>query len=69
MQMISSPAPHQRARGRAEVAVSRREGAVRLDRLYQQGCAKALLPRSGGPAPEAVLINTAGGLTGGDRID
>lgn len=46
-----------------------RAGATRLQRLYQQGCAKALLPRSYGPAPEAVLINTAGGVTGGDRLD
>lgn len=68
---ISSPAGSvaaQRARGRADVTVVRRDGRVRLARLYQQGCAKALLPRPGGPAPEAVLINTAGGLTGGDRI-
>lgn len=69
MQVIAPTASLQRARGRAEVAVSRRDGAVRLDRLYQQGCAKALTPRSGGPAPEVVLINTAGGLTGGDRLD
>lgn len=60
---------HQRARGCAEVAFTRREGATRLDRLYQAGCAKALLPRTHGADPEIVLINTAGGVTGGDRID
>lgn len=59
----------QRARGRAEVAVSRRGGQVRLDRLFQQGCCKALLPRRHGGPPEAVLINTSGGATGGDRLD
>lgn len=69
MQADPPPAPPQRARGHAEVAVSLRDGRVRLDRLYQQGCAKALLPRAHGPAPEVVLINTAGGLTGGDRLD
>ena len=42
---------------------------MRLDRLFQQGCAKARLPAPGGSAPEVVLINTAGGVTGGDRID
>lgn len=63
------PPAHQRARGCAEVAFSRREGAIRLDRLYQAGCAKALLPRTYGADPEIVLINTAGGVTGGDRID
>jgi urease accessory protein len=59
----------QRARGSGSVAVSRREGRVRLDRLFQQGCARARFPRAPGEAPEAVLINTAGGVTGGDRID
>lgn len=57
----------QRAEGRAEVAVSRREGAVRLDRLYQEGCGKAILPQAGA-VPEVVFVNTSGGLTGGDRI-
>ena len=59
----------QRARGRGSVAVSRRDGRVRLDRLFQQGCARARLPRPAGDVPEVVLINTAGGVTGGDRID
>lgn len=68
MQLPPAPAELQRARGRAEVAVSFREGGIRLDRLFQQGSAKAILPRTHGPVPEAVLINTAGGLTGGDRI-
>ncbi len=67
--MAVPPLALQRARGRAEVAVSFRDGAIRLDRLYQQGCAKALLPATHGAPPEAVLINTSGGLTGGDRID
>ena len=38
----------QRARGRAEVAVSHRGGRIRLDRLVQEGCGKALLPRTHG---------------------
>lgn len=59
----------QRARGRAEVAVSYRGGRVRLDRLVQEGCGKALLPRTHGAVPEVVLVNTSGGVTGGDRID
>ncbi len=65
-----SPSPSlQRARGRAEVAVSFRGGRIRLDRLVQEGCGKALLPKTHGPVPEAVLVNTSGGVTGGDRID
>jgi urease accessory protein len=59
--------PLQRARGRAAVALSRRGGGTRLDRLEQVGCAKAFLPRVAGD-PEVVFLNTAGGLTGGDRL-
>lgn len=58
----------QRARGRAEVALSLRGGAVRLDHLYQAGSAKAFLPRTHRPLPEVVFLNTSGGLTGGDRL-
>jgi urease accessory protein len=65
------PAPPrlQRTEGRARVAFKRVGGVTRLDRLHQSGAAKARLPRVfSGAAPEAVLINTAGGLTGGDRM-
>jgi urease accessory protein len=68
MPLDPPPPGLQRARGRAEVAVSLRSGRIRLDRLYQQGCARALLPNTHGPVPEAVLINTSGGVTGGDRL-
>ncbi len=63
-------APMQRARGRGEVAVSLRGGRTRLDRLYQSGCAKVFLPPpEGAPGAEAVLVNTSGGVAGGDRLD
>lgn len=42
-------------------------GQTRLRQLFQEGCGKIRLPR--GPGCEAVLINSSGGLTGGDRID
>jgi urease accessory protein len=38
-----------------------------LDRLHVSGSLKALFPRA--PAPQAILVNTAGGLTGGDRME
>lgn len=74
--MIAFPAPSslnmprlQRAEGTARLAFHRSGGATRLKTLYQEGCAKIRLPRPlMGQAPEAILINTAGGLAGGDRI-
>lgn len=40
----------------------------RLRDLYQQGSVRVMLPRAPGPGLEAVLVNTAGGITGGDRL-
>lgn len=54
----------QRAKGCVEVGFSARG----LHHLYQSGCAKALLPRCFGGIPEAVFINSSGGVTGGDRL-
>lgn len=42
-------------------------GKSGLDGLRQSGAAKALFPR-GRPHLEAILINSAGGITGGDRF-
>ena len=57
----------QRAVGRARIEVGPRDGRTVLRDLYQQGSMKARFPRVfGSGGPEAVLINTAGGLTGGD---
>ncbi|MBX2878294.1 MAG: urease accessory protein UreD [Granulosicoccus sp.] len=39
-----------------------------LDKLYQQGSARIRLPAQSPDRVEAVLLNTAGGLTGDDRI-
>ncbi|ABD54661.1 urease accessory protein UreD [Jannaschia sp. CCS1] len=41
----------------------------RLRDLHQSGSAKVLIPRVFGRAPEVVFLNTAGGITGGDRLD
>jgi urease accessory protein len=46
------------------------EGRTTLGGLHQSGAARVRFPRpAAGDAPEAVLLNTAGGLTGGDRIE
>ena len=58
----------QRACGVGGVASLQRDGATRLATLYQDGCAKIRLPHTHSPAMEAVLINTAGGLTGDDHM-
>ncbi len=66
----ASPTPtltHERSHGAAHVTL--RPGPVggRLDRLHQQGSARAFL-HPGGSGPEIVLLNTSGGLTGGDSL-
>ncbi|QDZ13391.1 urease accessory protein UreD [Devosia ginsengisoli] len=58
----------QRARGVGRIATKLREGVSVIDTLYQDGCAKIRLPNTHSHALEAVLINTAGGLTGGDHL-
>jgi urease accessory protein len=69
MERLAAP-PLQRARGRGGLAVRDDHGAPRLDRLYQEGSAQIrTLRSSAADGWEAVLINTAGGLTGGDRFD
>ena len=59
----------QRVSARGELGVLQTGGRTRIERLYQEGAAKISMPRTIGDPLEAVLINTAGGLTGGDRLD
>ncbi|MEM1361867.1 MAG: urease accessory protein UreD [Pseudomonadota bacterium] len=66
--MPDAPIVHQRMRGAAMVSMQSQEGKTKLSRLAQSGAAKAMLPRVHGGAPEIVFLNTAGGLTGGDRL-
>ena len=69
-----SGAPRQRVRAAGAVASGCGErggherGGHELAALHQSGGAKIRLPRSGAHALSAVLLNTAGGLTGGDEI-
>lgn len=59
----------QRTSGSGRISVKAGDGRTRLDRFYQEGAAKIRIPRRPGETGlEAVLINTAGGLTGGDRL-
>jgi urease accessory protein len=68
---IAAPASvaMQRARGIGGITTQQRDGSTHLATLYQDGCAKIRLPHTHTSALEAVLINTAGGLTGGDHMN
>lgn len=59
-----------RARGTLRLAFAHRAGRTRLIEAYQSGCLRARSPATRGPdRTAAVLINTGGGVTGGDRLD
>lgn len=61
----------QRARGAGRIVVAADDkGRTRLARLFQEGCGKIRLPRDArAEGLEAVLINSSGGLTGGDYLE
>ncbi|MFN3664217.1 urease accessory protein UreD [Yoonia sp.] len=63
----ATPLP-QRAQGALHLSAKRRGADSVIADLRQQGALKALFPRSHGAALDAVFLNTAGGLTGGDRM-
>ncbi|QKV20307.1 urease accessory protein UreD [Oricola thermophila] len=58
----------QRSHGKGTLAVKRAAGRTRIDRLHQSGNAKIRVPGTHTDALEAVLINTSGGVTGGDTL-
>lgn len=67
--LAGTPLPAaQRVAGLGRLFCGKGDGRTRLQRLYQDGSAKIRLPAVEGDPLEAVLINTAGGLTGGDRL-
>ena len=57
-----------RAIGRVELQTKLRERTA-IARLVQSGCLKLLFPQNSQHALEAVLLNTAGGITGGDDLN
>lgn len=58
----------QRSRGAARVAFALQDGRAVLRALSQSGPAKVMLPRILGALPEAVFLNTAGGLAADDQL-
>ncbi|MDO1582163.1 urease accessory protein UreD [Rhizobium oryzicola] len=67
-QPAGRPAP-QRARGKGRLVTKSLGGRTRLAELFQEGCAKIRLPETFSDELEAILINSSGGLTGGDRLE
>ncbi len=58
----------QRARGHAGLSTKQRGERTCLETLFQEGCGKIRLPNTHSGSLEAVFINTAGGITGGDHL-
>jgi urease accessory protein len=66
----SEPSLLQRAVGDLRVAVKRFGAETVLDGLRQAGCLKARFPRRVVPGwMDVVMLNTGGGVAGGDRLD
>ncbi|MEM7524666.1 MAG: urease accessory protein UreD, partial [Pseudomonadota bacterium] len=57
-----------RAIGEGVVSARRRGAVSAIGALRQSGSAKILFPHRSRETLEAVLLNTAGGVTGGDRF-
>jgi urease accessory protein len=58
-----------RAAGRITLSVAAASGVTRRRQVYEDGPLRVRFPNSIGPALEAMIVNTAGGIAGGDRHD
>ena len=60
----------QRAKGVCRIAVSGSEEGNKIVDVFQQSPLRVIFPRIDGvTAKEAVLVNTGGGIAGGDRLE
>jgi urease accessory protein len=59
----------QRAEGSCQIVLSGSEKGTRIMDVFQRFPIHVMFPRAGGAVEEAVLINTAGGIAGGDRLE
>jgi urease accessory protein len=57
-----------RARGTITLAVSARDNVTRCVRAHEAGGLRARFPNSDAGELEAVILNTAGGIAGGDQL-
>ena len=65
--MLQAVPSYLRSHGTLSLRFEQRAGGTTLRRRQEGGCLRVRVPR--GPAVEAVVINTSGGLCGGDSID
>ncbi|MCW2336090.1 urease accessory protein [Sphingobium sp. B2D3A] len=65
--MLQAVPSYLRSHGTLSLRFEQRAGKTVLRRRQEGGCLRVRVPR--GPAVEAVVINTSGGLCGGDSID
>jgi len=60
----------QRAEGSVRIVLGGSEKGTRIMDVFQRSPIRIMFPRAGGgPLEEAVLVNTAGGIAGGDRLE
>src|SRR5246127_5938431 len=65
----SSDKDLQRAEGSCRIVLGSSERGTRVMDVYQKSPIRVLFPRtSGSRVEEAVLVNTSGGVAGGDRL-
>jgi urease accessory protein len=57
-----------RASGRIALSVAAEGGITRRSRVHEDGSLRVRFPNAPGDALEAVIVNTGGGMTGGDRF-
>ena len=59
---------YQRAKGKLKISFMNSNDETSIHDLYQSGALKVLIPKSKSKYAEAVLINTGGGIVGGDNL-
>jgi urease accessory protein len=57
-----------RATGHIALSVSAQDGVTRRTRVHEDGSLRVRFPNATPQALEAVIVNTGGGMTGGDRF-
>jgi urease accessory protein len=58
-----------RSAGRIALSVASHGGVTRRNQVYEDGPLRVRFPNAHGHALDAVIVNTAGGIAGGDRHD